>query len=64
MPTRNVDLIDELDRFVRAKVDSGRYEGNHLQYFFTLGERSQLSGGPDLRLLRILARQRALDRSR
>ena len=26
MPTRNVNLTDELDRFVRAKVDSGRYE--------------------------------------
>jgi antitoxin ParD1/3/4 len=26
MPTRNVNLTDELDRFVLAKVDSGRYE--------------------------------------
>lgn len=26
MPTRNVNLTDELDRFVREKVDSGRYE--------------------------------------
>ena len=26
MPTRNVNLTDELDRFVRAKVESGRYE--------------------------------------
>jgi antitoxin ParD1/3/4 len=26
MPTRNVNLTDELDHFVRAKVDSGRYE--------------------------------------
>ena len=26
MPTRNVNLTEELDRFVRAKVDSGRYE--------------------------------------
>jgi len=26
MPTRNVNLTDELDRFVLNKVDSGRYE--------------------------------------
>ena len=26
MPTRNVNLTDELDRFVLAKVRSGRYE--------------------------------------
>ena len=26
MPTRNVNLTDELDRFVLAKVHSGRYE--------------------------------------
>jgi antitoxin ParD1/3/4 len=26
MPTRNVNLTDELDRFVAAKVESGRYE--------------------------------------
>jgi antitoxin ParD1/3/4 len=26
MPTRNVNLTDELDRFVLAKVGSGRYE--------------------------------------
>jgi antitoxin ParD1/3/4 len=26
MPTRNVNLTDELDRFVAAKVASGRYE--------------------------------------
>ena len=26
MPTRNVNLTDELDDFVLAKVDSGRYE--------------------------------------
>jgi antitoxin ParD1/3/4 len=26
MPTRNVNLTDELDRFVSAKIDSGRYE--------------------------------------
>lgn len=26
MPTRNVNLTDELDRFVRTKVQSGRYE--------------------------------------
>jgi antitoxin ParD1/3/4 len=26
MPTRNVNLTNELDHFVRAKVDSGRYE--------------------------------------
>ena len=26
MPTRNVNLTDELDRFVLAKVKSGRYE--------------------------------------
>src|SRR5271170_4655513 len=26
MPTRNVNLTDELDRFVLSKVDSGRYE--------------------------------------
>jgi len=26
MPTRNVNLTDELDRFVREKVKSGRYE--------------------------------------
>jgi antitoxin ParD1/3/4 len=26
MPTRNVNLTDELDRFVTAKVKSGRYE--------------------------------------
>jgi antitoxin ParD1/3/4 len=26
MPTRNVNLTNELDRFVLAKVDSGRYE--------------------------------------
>jgi antitoxin ParD1/3/4 len=26
MPTRNVNLTDELDRFVAAKVQSGRYE--------------------------------------
>lgn len=26
MPTRNVNLTDELDRFVLEKVDSGRYE--------------------------------------
>ena len=26
MPTRNVNLTEELDRFVRAKVESGRYE--------------------------------------
>lgn len=25
MPTRNVNLTEELDRFVAAKVDSGRY---------------------------------------
>ncbi|MGH9609280.1 MAG: type II toxin-antitoxin system ParD family antitoxin, partial [Bryobacteraceae bacterium] len=26
MPTRNVNLTDELDRFVISKVESGRYE--------------------------------------
>ena len=26
MPTRNVNLTEELDRFVVAKVESGRYE--------------------------------------
>ena len=26
MPTRNVDLTDELERFVLAKVQSGRFE--------------------------------------
>src|SRR6185312_6636934 len=26
MPTRNVNLTDELDRFLREKVESGRYE--------------------------------------
>ena len=26
MPTRNVNLTDELDRFLLAKVESGRYE--------------------------------------
>lgn len=26
MPTRNVNLTDELDRFVLSKVQSGRYE--------------------------------------
>ncbi len=26
MPTRNVNLTDELDRFLLAKVKSGRYE--------------------------------------
>jgi antitoxin ParD1/3/4 len=26
MPTRNVNLTDELDRFVLAKVESGRFE--------------------------------------
>ena len=26
MPTRNVNLTEELDRFVLAKVESGRYE--------------------------------------
>ena len=26
MPTRNVNLTDELDRFVMSKVESGRYE--------------------------------------
>jgi antitoxin ParD1/3/4 len=26
MPTRNVNLTDELDRFVLAKIESGQYE--------------------------------------
>jgi antitoxin ParD1/3/4 len=26
VPTRNVNLTDELDRFVLSKVESGRYE--------------------------------------
>jgi antitoxin ParD1/3/4 len=26
MPTRNVNLTDELDQFVRSKVESGRFE--------------------------------------
>ena len=26
MPTRNVELTDELDRFVSTKIESGRYE--------------------------------------
>ena len=26
MPTRNVNLTDELDRFVLEKIESGRYE--------------------------------------
>jgi antitoxin ParD1/3/4 len=26
LPTRNVNLTDELDRFVLARVESGRYE--------------------------------------
>jgi antitoxin ParD1/3/4 len=26
MPTRNVNLTDELDRFVLAKIKSGRYD--------------------------------------
>jgi antitoxin ParD1/3/4 len=26
MPTRNVNLTDELDQFVAAKIESGRYE--------------------------------------
>jgi antitoxin ParD1/3/4 len=26
MPTRNVNLTDELDRFVLARVEAGRYE--------------------------------------
>jgi antitoxin ParD1/3/4 len=28
MPTRNVNLTCELDQFVRAKVNSGRYEND------------------------------------
>ena len=28
MPTRNVNLTDELDRFILAKVESGRYENS------------------------------------
>lgn len=26
MPTRNVNLTDELDRFVATRIDSGRYD--------------------------------------
>ncbi len=26
MPTRNVDLTDELEGFIREKVESGRYQ--------------------------------------
>jgi antitoxin ParD1/3/4 len=26
MPTRNVNLTDELDRFVLSKIESGRFE--------------------------------------
>ncbi len=26
MPTRNVNLTDELDRFVAAEIENGRYE--------------------------------------
>jgi len=26
MPTRNVNLTDELDRFVNSRIESGRYE--------------------------------------
>jgi antitoxin ParD1/3/4 len=26
MPTRNVNLTDELDKFVSAKIESGRYD--------------------------------------
>jgi antitoxin ParD1/3/4 len=26
MPTRNVNLTDELDKFVATKIESGRYE--------------------------------------
>ena len=26
MPTRNVNLTEEMDRFVSAKIESGRYE--------------------------------------
>jgi antitoxin ParD1/3/4 len=26
MPTRNVNLTDELDRFVAAKIENGRYD--------------------------------------
>jgi antitoxin ParD1/3/4 len=26
MPTRNVNLTEELDRFILAKIESGRYE--------------------------------------
>jgi Arc/MetJ-type ribon-helix-helix transcriptional regulator len=26
MPTRNVNLTEEMDRFVSEKIDSGRYE--------------------------------------
>jgi antitoxin ParD1/3/4 len=26
MPTRNVNLTDELDRFVTAKIENGRYD--------------------------------------
>jgi antitoxin ParD1/3/4 len=26
MPTRNVNLTDELDRFVASKIEAGRYE--------------------------------------
>ena len=26
MPTRNVNLTDELDRFIAMKIESGRYE--------------------------------------
>ena len=26
MPTRNVNLTDELDRFVAARIENGRYE--------------------------------------
>jgi antitoxin ParD1/3/4 len=26
MPTRNVNLTDELDKFVSAKIENGRYE--------------------------------------
>jgi len=26
MPTRNVNLTEEMDRFISAKIESGRYE--------------------------------------
>jgi len=51
MPTRNVNLTDELDRFVSHKVDSGRYANEVVRASLRAREREEKEAEAKLALL-------------